>query len=39
MIGAIVLTMHQKSDVKKQLINIQLNRDPKGVIKFVRLRR
>lgn len=39
MIGAIVLTMHQKSNVKKQSISIQLSRDPRGVIKFVRLRK
>jgi NADH-quinone oxidoreductase subunit J len=39
MIGAIVLTMHQRSDVKKQLISIQLIRNPLGVIKFVSLRK
>lgn len=39
MIGAIVLTMHQRSIVKKQQISSQLLRDPKGVNKFVRLRK
>ena len=39
MIGAIVLTMHQRSDVKKQLISIQLARNPSGVIKFINLRK
>lgn len=39
MIGAIVLTMHQRSDVKKQLIAIQLSRNPSGVIKFINLRK
>lgn len=39
MIGAIVLTMHQKSNVKKQFISVQLGRDPKGVVKFVNLRK
>ena len=39
MIGAIVLTMHQRSDVKKQLISIQLGRNPSGVIKFINLRK
>lgn len=39
MIGAIVLTMHQRSSVKKQEINIQLLRDPKGVVKFINLRK
>lgn len=39
MIGAIVLTMHQRSDVKKQQISIQLNRNPSGVIKFINLRK
>ena len=38
MIGAIVLTMHQRSTVKKQLISQQLLRDPRGVIKFIKLR-
>lgn len=39
MVGAIVLTMHQRSDVKKQFINIQLARNPSGVIKFINLRK
>lgn len=39
MVGVIVLTMHQRTDVKKQLIETQLIRNPKGVIKFVDLRK
>nr|YP_009138131.1 NADH dehydrogenase subunit 6 [Calliarthron tuberculosum]AKG26263.1 NADH dehydrogenase subunit 6 [Calliarthron tuberculosum] len=39
MIGAIVLTMHQRSAVKKQRISTQLSRDPRGVIKFITLRK
>nr|QJF58213.1 NADH dehydrogenase subunit 6 [Corallina officinalis] len=39
MIGAIVLTMHQRSIVKKQQISTQLIRDPRGVIKFIKLRK
>ena len=39
MLGAIVLTMHQRTDVKKQKIELQLVRNPVGVIKFVRLRK
>nr|YP_009502229.1 NADH dehydrogenase subunit 6 [Porolithon onkodes]ASB29831.1 NADH dehydrogenase subunit 6 [Porolithon onkodes] len=39
MIGAIVLTMHQRPTVKKQEISIQLLRNYKGVIKFVWLRK
>lgn len=39
MIGAIVLTMHQRVDVKKQKIEIQLTRVPGNVIKFVTLRK
>lgn len=39
MIGAIVLTMHQRVDVKKQRIEIQLTRIPENVIKFVTLRK
>lgn len=39
MIGAIVLTMHQRSDVKKQLISLQLGRVSSGVVKFVDLRK
>ena len=38
MIGAIVLTMHQRSNVKKQQISTQLLRDSRGVIKFITLR-
>ena len=39
MIGAIVLTMHQRPTVKKQEISTQLLRNHKGVIKFVLLRK
>ena len=39
MIGAIVLTMHQRSTVKKQEISTQLLREAKGVVKFVVLRK
>ena len=39
MIGAIVLTMHQRIDVKKQRIDIQLARTSGSVIKFVTLRK
>ena len=39
MIGAIVLTMHQRSSVKKQEISIQLLRDFKRAIKFIDLRK
>ena len=39
MIGAIVLTMHQRPTVKKQEISTQLLRNYKGVIKFVLLRK
>ena len=39
MIGAIVLTMHQRATVKKQDISTQLLRDPRGVIKFIDLRK
>nr|YP_009317539.1 NADH dehydrogenase subunit 6 [Gelidium sclerophyllum]AOX48991.1 NADH dehydrogenase subunit 6 [Gelidium sclerophyllum] len=39
MIGVIVLTMHQRTDVKKQQIETQLIRNPKGAVKFVRLRK
>ncbi len=38
MVGAIVLTMHQRPTVKKQQISTQLLRDPRGVIKFIHLR-
>ena len=39
MLGAIVLTMHQRSSVKKQEISVQLLRDPRGVIKFIDIRK
>nr|QJH88468.1 Nad6 [Pterocladia lucida] len=39
MLGAIVLTMHQRTNVKKQKIEIQLVREPSGVVKFINLRR
>ena len=39
MIGVIVLTMHQRTDVKKQKIATQLARSPANVIKFVTLRK
>nr|YP_009500456.1 NADH dehydrogenase subunit 6 [Gracilariopsis heteroclada]AXE43618.1 NADH dehydrogenase subunit 6 [Gracilariopsis heteroclada] len=39
MLGAIVLTMHQRTDVKKQKIELQLNRNFGGVIKFINLRK
>lgn len=39
MIGAIVLTMHQRTTIKKQKISTQLLRNPKGVIKFIELRK
>lgn len=38
MIGAIVLTMHQRKDVKKQRIEIQLLRNPGKIIKFIEIR-
>nr|WCH57662.1 NADH dehydrogenase subunit 6 [Hypnea sp.] len=39
MIGVIVLTMHQRKDVKKQKIEIQLARNPGNVVKFITLRK
>ena len=39
MIGAIVLTMHQRPTVKKQEISSQLIREPRGVLKFLTLRK
>nr|YP_010199894.1 NADH dehydrogenase subunit 6 [Gracilariopsis tenuifrons]UAD89954.1 NADH dehydrogenase subunit 6 [Gracilariopsis tenuifrons] len=39
MLGAIVLTMHQRTDVKKQKIELQLNRNFGGSIKFINLRK
>lgn len=38
MIGVIILTIHQKSNVKKQKIEYQLMRSSKNVIKFLKLR-
>nr|YP_009490422.1 NADH dehydrogenase subunit 6 [Gracilaria tenuistipitata]ARU07653.1 NADH dehydrogenase subunit 6 [Gracilaria tenuistipitata]AWH62564.1 NADH dehydrogenase subunit 6 [Gracilaria tenuistipitata]AWH62589.1 NADH dehydrogenase subunit 6 [Gracilaria tenuistipitata var. liui]AXI97775.1 NADH dehydrogenase subunit 6 [Gracilaria tenuistipitata] len=38
MIGAIVLTMHQRIDVHKQKIELQLNRNSEGSLKFLDLR-
>nr|YP_010986424.1 NADH dehydrogenase subunit 6 [Pachymeniopsis lanceolata]WOL37392.1 NADH dehydrogenase subunit 6 [Pachymeniopsis lanceolata] len=39
MIGAIVLTMHQRTDVHKQKIDIQLARNFDGAVKFITLRK
>lgn len=39
MIGAIVLTMHQRSNVKHQQISKQLLRDSRKTIKFLNLRK
>nr|YP_009511899.1 NADH dehydrogenase subunit 6 [Gracilariopsis longissima]AXI97826.1 NADH dehydrogenase subunit 6 [Gracilariopsis longissima]UAD89928.1 NADH dehydrogenase subunit 6 [Gracilariopsis longissima] len=39
MLGAIVLTMHQRTDVKKQKIELQLNRNFGGSTKFINLRK
>nr|YP_009511924.1 NADH dehydrogenase subunit 6 [Gracilariopsis mclachlanii]AXI97851.1 NADH dehydrogenase subunit 6 [Gracilariopsis mclachlanii] len=39
MLGAIVLTMHQRTDVKKQKIELQLNRNFGGAVKFINLRK
>uniref|UniRef100_A0A4D6BLZ6 NADH-ubiquinone oxidoreductase chain 6 n=1 Tax=Balbiania investiens TaxID=111861 RepID=A0A4D6BLZ6_9FLOR len=39
MIGSIVLTLHQRSNVKKQIMNKQLTRNPMGVVKFTTLRK
>lgn len=38
MIGTIVLTMHQRSDTKKQIITVQLSRNPSEIVQFVKLR-
>ena len=38
MIGSIVLTMHQRSLVKKQSVSGQLLRNPRGALKFLHLR-
>nr|YP_004062223.1 NADH dehydrogenase subunit 6 [Plocamiocolax pulvinata]ADR03239.1 NADH dehydrogenase subunit 6 [Plocamiocolax pulvinata] len=39
MIGAITLTLHHKTNIKKQQINTQLIRNYKGSIKFIYLRK
>nr|YP_010395111.1 NADH dehydrogenase subunit 6 [Grateloupia elliptica]UQJ72552.1 NADH dehydrogenase subunit 6 [Grateloupia elliptica]UYI31682.1 NADH dehydrogenase subunit 6 [Grateloupia elliptica] len=39
MIGAIVLTMHQRTDVQKQRIDTQLARNFDGAVKFITLRK
>nr|YP_010881011.1 NADH dehydrogenase subunit 6 [Grateloupia cornea]WIA66129.1 NADH dehydrogenase subunit 6 [Grateloupia cornea] len=39
MIGAIVLTMHQRTDVQKQKIDVQLARSFEGAVKFITLRK
>nr|WCH57854.1 NADH dehydrogenase subunit 6 [Caulacanthus ustulatus] len=39
MVGAIVLTMHQRMNAKGQSIQIQLSRDSSNVIKFLELRK
>ena len=39
MIGVIVLTLHQRTDVKKQKIELQLTRNFHGVVKFLYLRK
>ena len=39
MVGAIVLTMHQRPTLKKQQISTQLLRDPRGSLKFIYLRK
>lgn len=39
MIGAIVLTMHQRTNVRRQKIELQLNRNFGGSLKFVTLRK
>nr|YP_009317562.1 NADH dehydrogenase subunit 6 [Gelidium sinicola]AOX49014.1 NADH dehydrogenase subunit 6 [Gelidium sinicola] len=39
MVGAIVLTMHQRTDAKKQIIENQLLRNSIGVVKFITLRK
>nr|UAD89901.1 NADH dehydrogenase subunit 6 [Gracilariopsis chorda] len=39
MLGAIILTMHQRTDVKKQKIELQLNRNFEGSVKFINLRK
>lgn len=39
MLGAIILTMHQRTDVKKQKIELQLNRNFGGSVKFINLRK
>lgn len=39
MIGVIVLTMHQRSNLHKQCINVQLQRVPSYSIKFINLKK
>nr|YP_011017666.1 NADH dehydrogenase subunit 6 [Centroceras gasparrinii]WQF69489.1 NADH dehydrogenase subunit 6 [Centroceras gasparrinii] len=39
MIGAIVLTLHTKSNSKAQIIEFQLIRNPKDSVKFLKLRK
>lgn len=39
MIGVIVLTMHQRINVRKQNINIQIIRNAKSITKFIMLRK
>ena len=36
MVGVIVLTLHQRTEVRKQDLSVQLSREPKGVIRFVK---
>ena len=36
MIGVIVLTLHQRTLVKKQNLSVQLSREAKGVVRFVK---
>nr|YP_010338974.1 NADH dehydrogenase subunit 6 [Sahlingia subintegra]UNJ19064.1 NADH dehydrogenase subunit 6 [Sahlingia subintegra] len=36
MVGVIVLTLHQRTEVKKQDLSIQLAREPKGVVRFIK---
>nr|YP_009490397.1 NADH dehydrogenase subunit 6 [Gracilaria spinulosa]AWH62539.1 NADH dehydrogenase subunit 6 [Gracilaria spinulosa] len=39
MVGAIVLTLHQRTDARKQKIEIQLNRTFGGSLKFIDIRK
>ena len=36
MIGVIVLTLHQRTEVKKQNLSNQLAREPIGVVRFIK---